>query len=150
MTLSRQDMARMKKAELVDYIWKAQSDPGHHRRTLPDTRPSRTHKFRIDGRQGYTSCTLTVGLFDDGTPGEVFIRSGKQGSTVNGLLDVVGILISYGLQYGVPLADLCNKLKGTTFEPAGPILDSDAPDASSIIDYVFSWLEKEYGPDDET
>lgn len=155
--LTRQDMARMKKAELVNYIWQAQANPGHHRRTLPDTRPSVTHKFKIDTAQGYSSCTLTVGFFEpeEGSaerqmrrPGEVFIRVGKQGSTLNGLLDVIGILISYGLQYGVPLGDLCGKLKGMTFEPAGPTSNPDLPECGSIIDYVFSWLEKEYGPFD--
>jgi ribonucleoside-diphosphate reductase alpha chain len=113
---------------------------------LPDVRPSITHKFQIHSGQGSHSCYMTVGFFDQGRkrPGEVFIRMGKQGSTLNGLLDTVGILISYGLQYGVPLADLCGKLKGITFEPGGGTSNPDLPKCSSIIDYVFAWLEQEY------
>ena len=118
------------------------------RRTLPDPRHSKTHKFKIDSAQGSHSCYLTIGLYDDGTPGEVFVRIGKMGSSLNGLLDTIGILISYGLQFGVPLADLCNKLRGMNFEPAGPTSNVDQPTCSSIIDYVFAYLEREYGPFD--
>lgn len=118
------------------------------RRTLPDTRPSRNHKFKIETAQGPLSCYMTVGHYDDGQPAEVFIRMGKAGSTLNGLLDVVGILISYGLQYGVPLADLCGKLRGTNFEPQGPTSNDELPECASIIDYVFRYLEQEYGPFD--
>jgi ribonucleoside-diphosphate reductase alpha chain len=116
------------------------------RERLPDVRPSITHKFKIQSDQGAHSCYLTVGFFDKGQkrPGEVFIRMGKQGSTLNGLLDTVGILISYGLQYGVSLADLCGKLKGMRFEPAGATSDSGIPKCTSIIDYVFAWLERNY------
>ena len=116
------------------------------RRTLPDNRPSVTHKFKIDSAQGSHSCYLTVGLYEDGTPGEVFIRIGKMGSSLNGLLDTVGILISYGLQFGVPLGDLCGKLRGMNFEPMGPTSNDDQPMCSSIIDYLFGWLAAEYGP----
>ncbi len=140
----------MKKAELVSYIWEAQNDAGHHRRKLPDTRLSVTHKFKIFSSQGDHSCTVTVGFFDDEKKdiGEVFIRMGKQGSTLNGMLDVVGILISYGLQYGVPLGDLINKLSGTTFEPEGPTSNPDIETCGSIIDYVFRWIDQQYGPFD--
>lgn len=135
---SKRELARMKKAELIELL------TGPQRRALPDSRPSVTHKFKIDTAQGHTSCYLTVGLHEDGTPGEVFIRVGKQGSTLNGLLDVVGILISFSLQYGVPLEKLCEKFKGTNFEPLGPTSNPDLDNCSSIIDYVFRWLEQRY------
>ena len=116
------------------------------RRTLPDVRPSITHKFRIHSEQGDFSCFMTIGFFDEEMtePGEVFIRLGKQGSTLNGLLDTVGILVSYCLQYGVPLEDLCGKLKGMAFEPAGDTSNPDIPSCTSLIDYVFAYLEAHY------
>lgn len=122
------------------------------RERLPDVRASITHRFKIQSDQGDHSCYMTVGFFDEERrrPGEVFIRMGKQGSTLNGLLDTLGILISYGLQYGVPLADLCGKLRGMTFEPEGPTSNPDIPQCSSIIDYVFSWLEQRYVQEEET
>lgn len=117
------------------------------RRTLPDTRPSKTHKFKIESPQGPITCHLIVGLFEDGSPGEVFLNIGKQGSTLNGLVDTIGILVSYALQYGVPLGDLSGKLRGHNFEPQGPTYNPEIPECSSIVDYVFSWLEREYlGP----
>lgn len=116
------------------------------RRILPDVRPSTTHKFKIRSPQGDFSCWLTIGFYDEGMaePGEVFIRIGKQGSTLNGLLDTVGILLSYGLQYGVPLADLCGKLKQMTFDPAGSTSNPDIERCTSLIDYVFTYLEAHY------
>ena len=116
------------------------------RRTLPDVRPSITHKFKIHNEQGDFSCFMTIGFFDEEMtePGEVFIRLGKQGSTLNGLLDTVGILVSYCLQYGVPLEDLCGKLKGMAFEPAGTTSNGDIPRCTSLIDYVFAYLEAHY------
>ena len=97
------------------------------REELPDTRPSITHKFKIHSSAGNHSCYITVGFYDDEKtePGEVFIRMGKMGSTLNGLLDTIGILISYGLQYGVPLDDLIGKLQGMTCEPSGPTSNTD-------------------------
>ncbi len=144
--LSRTDMAKMKKAELAEYIWTAQSDSSHHRRRLDDARPSITHKFIIHSGAGDHSCYITVGFYDEerAQPGEVFLRMGKMGSTLNGLLDTIGILISYGLQYGVPLSDLVGKLQGMTFEPSGPTSNTDIETCSSIIDYVFRWLDKEF------
>ena len=122
------------------------------RRTLPDTRPSLTHKFIIHSSAGNHSCYITVGFYDEEKTdvGEVFIRMGKMGSTLNGLLDTVGILISYGLQYGVPLGDLVGKLQGMTFEPAGPTSNSDVETCSSIIDYLFRWLETQFITKTET
>ena len=116
---------------------------GPVRRKLPDERNSITHKFRVGEQEGY----MTVGLFDDGTPGEVFINVNKQGSTVSGLMDTVAMLTSYALQYGVPLPELASKLKNTRFEPSGPTSNRQIPIATSIVDYVFRWLELKFdGP----
>ncbi len=111
------------------------------RRKLPDERQSITHKFRVGEQEGY----MTVGLFEDGTPGEIFINVSKQGSTVSGLMDTVAMLTSYALQYGVPLTELASKLKNTRFEPSGPTNNPKIPIATSIVDYVFRWLELKFG-----
>jgi ribonucleoside-diphosphate reductase alpha chain len=113
---------------------------GPIRRRLPDERASITHKFRVGEQEGY----MTVGLFDDGTPGEVFINVSKQGSTVSGLMDTVAMLTSYALQYGVPLHELASKLKNSRFEPSGPTNNKQIPLATSIVDYVFRWLELKF------
>jgi ribonucleoside-diphosphate reductase alpha chain len=113
---------------------------GPIRRKLPDERQAITHKFRVGEQEGY----MTVGLFDDGTPGEVFINVNKQGSTVSGLMDTVAMLTSYSLQYGVPLGELASKLKNTRFEPSGPTSNKQIPIATSIVDYVFRWLELKF------
>jgi len=116
---------------------------GPTRRRLPDERQALTHKFRVGEQEGY----MTVGLFDDGTPGEVFINVSKQGSTVSGLMDTVAMLTSYALQYGVPISELASKLKNTRFEPSGPTSSKEIPIATSIVDYVFRWLELRFGED---
>jgi ribonucleoside-diphosphate reductase alpha chain len=116
------------------------ADAGPYRRRLPDERPSITHKFRVGEQEGY----LTVGLFDDGTPGEVFITISKEGSTIRGLMDSVAVLISLALQYGVPLEDLVRKFRGVHFEPQGFTDNPDLPQASSLVDYVFRWMEKRF------
>lgn len=113
---------------------------GPIRRKLSDERAAITHKFRVGEQEGY----MTVGLFEDGTPGEVFINVNKQGSTVSGLMDTVAMLTSYALQYGVPLAELASKLKNTRFEPSGPTNNKQIPIATSIVDYVFRWLELKF------
>ncbi|MCC7363021.1 MAG: vitamin B12-dependent ribonucleotide reductase [Dehalococcoidia bacterium] len=113
---------------------------GPIRRKLPDERSAITHKFRVGEQEGY----MTVGLFDDGTPGEVFINVNKQGSTVSGLMDTVAMLTSYALQYGVPLSELASKLKNTRFEPSGPTSNKQIPITTSIVDYVFRWLELKF------
>ena len=92
-----------------------------------------THKFRVGEQEGY----ITVGLYDDGTPGEVFVKISKEGSTVSGLTDAIAILTSIALQYGVPLDKLAEKLEHTHFEPAGPTANEDLPFATSILDYIF-------------
>lgn len=113
---------------------------GPVRRKLPDERAAITHKFRVGEQEGY----MTVGLFADGTPGEVFINVNKQGSTVSGLMDTVAMLTSYALQYGVPLSELAAKLKNSRFEPSGPTSNKQIPISTSIVDYVFRWLELKF------
>jgi len=113
---------------------------GPVRRKLPDERRAITHKFRVGEQEGY----MTVGMFDDGTPGEVFINVNKQGSTVSGLMDTVAMLTSYALQYGVPISELTSKLKNTRFEPSGPTSNRQIPISTSIVDYVFRWLELKF------
>jgi len=103
---------------------------------LPDERQSLTHKFSIGGHEGY----ITVGLYDDGTPGEVFISMAKEGSTISGLMDTLATSISYGLQYGVPLKFFVDKFSHVRFEPSGWTGNQQVPYAKSIIDYIFRWL----------
>jgi len=107
-----------------------------YRRRLPDTRQSITHKFSVQGHEGY----LTVGLYEDGQPGEVFITMAKEGSTVGGLMDVIGTCTSLALQYGVPLITLVDKFRHARFEPSGMTSNKDIPFAKSLIDYIFCWL----------
>jgi len=103
---------------------------------LPDERAARTHKFSIAGHEGY----LTVGLYDDGTPGEIFLRMAKEGSTVSGLMDTIATMTSIALQYGVPLKALVDKFSHTRFEPSGFTNNRDIPFAKSVTDYVFRYL----------
>lgn len=111
-----------------------------YRRHLPDERRSLTHKFRVGEQEGY----LTVGLYDDGTPGEIFVNISKEGSTIRGLMDSVALLTSVALQYGVPLRNLVDKFRGVHFEPAGLTGNGDVPTASSLVDYIFRWLEARF------
>jgi ribonucleoside-diphosphate reductase alpha chain len=106
------------------------------RRKLPDERQSLTHKFSIGGHEGY----ITVGMYEDGTPGEVFISMAKEGSTISGLMDTLATSISYGLQYGVPLKFFVDKFSHVRFEPSGWTGNPQVPYAKSIIDYIFRWL----------
>ncbi|MGD0077486.1 MAG: vitamin B12-dependent ribonucleotide reductase [Sedimentisphaerales bacterium] len=113
------------------------------RRRLPDTRHSITHKFSVANHEGY----LTVGLYDqDGQPGELFITMAKEGSTVGGLMDVIGTCTSMALQYGVPLITLVDKFRHARFEPAGMTSNKDIPFAKSVIDYIFCWLGCQFIP----
>jgi ribonucleoside-diphosphate reductase alpha chain len=112
------------------------------RRRLPDTRQSITHKFSVAGHEGY----LTVGLYEDGQPGEVFITMAKEGSTVGGLMDVIGTCTSMALQYGVPLITLVDKFRHARFEPSGMTSNRDIPFAKSLIDYIFCWLGCQFIP----
>ncbi|MBN1962149.1 MAG: vitamin B12-dependent ribonucleotide reductase [Deltaproteobacteria bacterium] len=106
------------------------------RRRLPDERQAITHKFSIAGHEGY----ITVGLYEDGTPGEVFITMSKEGSTISGLMDSLATSISLALQYGVPLRVLADKFSHTRYEPSGFTGNREIPIAKSITDYIFRWL----------
>jgi ribonucleoside-diphosphate reductase alpha chain len=108
--------------------------PVRHR--MPDTRMSLTHKFEIAGHEGY----ITVGLYEDGQPGELFIQMAKEGSTIGGLMDTVATLTSLSLQYGVPLESMVKKFAYQRFEPSGFTKNPDIRNATSIADYVFRWL----------
>jgi ribonucleoside-diphosphate reductase alpha chain len=112
------------------------------RRRLPDTRRSITHKFNVAGHEGY----LTVGLYDDGLPGELFITMAKEGSTIGGLMDSLGTATSVALQYGVPVESLVNKFTHQRFEPAGMTTNEDIPFAKSLVDYIFRWLGMQFIP----
>ncbi len=117
--------------------------PRPYRQRLPDERRSVTHKFQVGDQEGY----ITVGLYDDGRPGEIFVKIAKEGSTVSGLMDAVALLTSVTLQYGVPIQDLARKLRNTRFEPYGRTNNPDIPWATSIVDYVFRWLERKFAPE---
>jgi ribonucleoside-diphosphate reductase alpha chain len=129
--------------ELEATIANLQAEAGKPlRRRLPDTRTAVTHKFDIAGHEGY----LTVGLFDDGTPGELFITMAKEGSTIGGLMDSIGTLTSLAWQYGVPLDALVRKFAHQRFEPSGFTKNPDIRNASSIMDYVFRWMALQFVP----
>ena len=114
------------------------------RRKLPDERQSITHKFSIAGHEGY----ITVGLYEDGQPGELFITMAKEGSTISGLMDSFATAVSYGLQYGVPLKFFVDKFSHVRFEPSGFTGNPQIPYAKSIMDYIFRWLALKFiGPE---
>ena len=107
------------------------------RHRLPEERASVTHKFSIAGHEGY----ITVGLYPNGQPGEIFIKMAKEGSTVSGLMDSFATSISLSLQHGVPLKVLCEKFAHTRFEPSGWTGNEQIGYAKSIMDYIFRWLQ---------
>jgi ribonucleoside-diphosphate reductase alpha chain len=114
------------------------------RRKLPDERRSITHKFSIGGHEGY----ITVGMYDDGSPGELFITMAKEGSTISGLMDAFATAVSFNLQYGVPLKFLVDKFAHLRFEPSGWTGNPQVPYAKSIMDYIFRWLGAKFlGPE---
>jgi ribonucleoside-diphosphate reductase alpha chain len=130
-------------AELQTQIDRLRKEAGQPlRRRLPETRTAITHKFDIAGHEGY----LTVGLFEDSQPGELFITMAKEGSTIGGLMDSIGTLTSMALQYGVPLDALVKKFAYQRFEPSGFTKNPDIRNASSIIDYVFRWMAVTFIP----
>ncbi|HZM08678.1 MAG TPA: hypothetical protein VFC15_00520 [Candidatus Limnocylindrales bacterium] len=107
------------------------------RRHLPDERRALTHHFSIAGQEGY----LTVGVYEDGLPGEIFITMAKQGSTISGLMDAFATVVSLALQHGVPLRVLCEKLSHMRFEPSGWSGNPKIGYAKSLMDYIARWLE---------
>ncbi len=110
------------------------------RHKLPDERKSITHKFDIAGHEGY----ITVGMYEDGQPGEIFITMSKEGSTISGLMDSFATAVSMALQYGVPLKVLVDKFSHMRFEPSGFTKNPDIPMAKSIMDYIFRWLASKF------
>ncbi|HEX2454922.1 MAG TPA: vitamin B12-dependent ribonucleotide reductase [Vicinamibacterales bacterium] len=118
----------------------AAADSGPRRRKLPDERAAITHKFDIAGHEGY----VTVGLFEDGQPGEIFLVMAKEGSTISGFADAFAQAISYALQYGVPLQDLVDKFSHVRFEPSGMTKNPDVRFAKSIVDYIFRWMATKF------
>ena len=107
---------------------------------LPTTRRSITHKFQIMGYEGY----LTLGLFENGQPGEIFIKIAKEGSTLSGLIQSFCLAFSLALQYGLPLDEAVRRFKDMRFEPMGATSNPDIPQASSIIDYVARYMEHQF------
>jgi ribonucleoside-diphosphate reductase alpha chain len=110
------------------------------RRRMPDERQAITHKFSIAGHEGY----LTVGMYEDGSPGEIFLSMAKEGTVVSGLVDSIAIAVSLALQHGVPLSLLVEKFSHTRFEPAGFTGNPQIPMAKSVLDYVFRWLSLKF------
>jgi ribonucleoside-diphosphate reductase alpha chain len=113
------------------------------RRVLPVTRRSVTHKFSVAGFEGY----LTVGLFEDECPGEIFIKMSKEGSTLSGLIQGFCRAFSLALQYGLPLPAAVDRFRGMRFEPSGSTNNPDIPTATSILDYVARYIELHYVAD---
>jgi len=124
--------------EIVREVVKIVETP--KRRKLPDERNAITHKFDIAGHEGY----VTVGLFEDGTPGEIFLVMAKEGSTISGFADAFAQAISYALQYGVPLQALVDKFSHARFEPSGMTKNPEIRFAKSIVDYIFRWLATKF------
>jgi ribonucleoside-diphosphate reductase alpha chain len=121
----------------------AESEQKAVRRKLPDERKAVTHKFDIAGHEGY----LTVGLYEDGTPGELFVTMAKEGSTISGLMDAFATQTSYALQFGVPLKFMVDKFSHMRFEPSGFTKNKEIPIAKSIVDYIFRWMASHFLPE---
>jgi ribonucleoside-diphosphate reductase alpha chain len=115
------------------------------RRKLPDERKAVTHKFDVAGHEGY----LTVGLYEDGTPGELFVTMAKEGSTISGLMDAFATQTSYALQFGVPLKFMVDKFSHMRFEPSGFTRNKEIPIAKSLVDYIFRWMASHFLPVEE-
>ena len=134
---TKQDDAKKQAAAAVEEEDDLEGPPRARRHKLPDERFSVTHKFKVGSHEGY----LTVGLYKDGTPGELFITMAKEGSTVSGLMDSFACAVSIALQHGVPLRLLVNKFAHTRFEPSGWTQNPEIGYANSIMDYIFRWLD---------
>jgi ribonucleoside-diphosphate reductase alpha chain len=114
--------------------------PEPRRRKLPDERQAITHKFSIAGHEGY----ITVGMYEDGKPGEIFLVMAKEGSTISGLMDAFATSISMALQYGVPLEALVEKFSHVRYEPSGFTKNQQIPFAKSITDYIVRWMASKF------
>jgi ribonucleoside-diphosphate reductase alpha chain len=130
------------KKEKLDEAAAVAMDAAIARRHLPDERKSITHKFSIGGHEGY----LTVGMYEDGQPGELFVVMAKEGSVVSGLMDSFATSVSLALQYGVPCKVLVDKFSHTRFEPSGFTGNPNIPIAKSIVDYIFRWMALKFIP----
>ena len=113
---------------------------GLERRRLPPERPSVTHRFVVGGYEGF----FTVGMYEDGKPGEMFVHVSKEGSTVSGLLDCLAVSVSLGLQHGIPIEKYVEKFSSVRFEPMGRTENPGIPEAESIVDYIFRWIGKKF------
>ena len=127
-------------AQMDEAIAQASGDSQPVRRKLPDERQAITHKFDIAGHEGY----ITVGLYEDGSPGEIFLVMAKEGSTISGFADAFAQAVSYALQYGVPLQALVDKFSHARFEPSGLTKNPDVRLAKSIVDYIFRWMATKF------
>ncbi|MFY0578833.1 hypothetical protein ACN28S_35225 [Cystobacter fuscus] len=136
------DKVKDTKAVVAEPALAAVRDANAMRRRLPDERQAITHKFSIGGHEGY----LTVGMYEDGTPGELFCVMAKEGSVVSGLMDSFATAVSLALQYGVPLQVLVDKFSHVRFEPSGFTGNPAVPIAKSIVDYIFRWLALKFLP----
>ena len=142
LTMTKKAVNEKEEKKETPVVVVAAKTDGPRRRRLPDERKSLTHKFQIGAHEGY----ITVGLYDDGTPGEVFISMNKEGSTLSGLMDAFATSVSVGLQYGVPLKILVNKFSHVRFEPSGFTTNPNIRVAKSIIDYIFRWMGMKFLP----
>ncbi|HKN01274.1 MAG TPA: vitamin B12-dependent ribonucleotide reductase [Candidatus Binataceae bacterium] len=138
-TGKKEDRAAAEAARVAQALG-AHPDDRAIRRKLPDERKAITHKFDIAGHEGY----ITVGMYEDGAPGEIFVAMSKQGSTISGLMDSFATAISYALQYGMPLQFLVDKFAHMRFEPSGFTKNPQIPYAKSIVDYLFRWMASKF------
>jgi len=124
------------------------------RKHLPDTRPSITRKITIvhthDEKLFETEIYATVGLYEDGKPAEIFLKAGKMGETLSGLMDALSIALSIGLQHGIPLEEYTSKFTNMRFHPAGKTGDPEMRSVSSVIDAVARWLDKKFPTTEKT
>ena len=138
---SKSDTKSPEARSTLEYVGKAVgAEARPFRRKLPDERSAITHKFNVAGHEGY----ITVGLYEDGQPGEIFLTMSKEGSTVSGLMDSFATAISLTLQYGVPLEALVDKFSHMRFEPSGYTKNKEIPIAKSLVDYIFRWLGSKF------
>jgi ribonucleoside-diphosphate reductase alpha chain len=141
----KNDVQEIKETIVEKVIEKIVVQEVPRRRKLPDERLSLTHKFSVAGHEGY----IHVGLYEDGAPGEIFIKMSKEGSTLSGVMDTLALSLSMNLQYGVPLEVLCEKLVGAKFDPAGMTMNKEIPMVRSLMDYMGRWMALKFLPKDK-